>query len=115
MMSHLQYITPRVIITELMRILNLVRYSVFVVTFTVYSIRFPPKVRRTQIVPSFCGRTLKMMCEYVTVHPTGIFLCVKKRIMCVSFFNFPENLSVICPNSFDSSFFQGSLFFILLH
>ena len=73
-MSHPAYLAPRLEITELICILKVVRSAVFVVTFPVYSILFPPTVRCTPIGYFLCGRTSTKMCEYVTMLLTGIFL-----------------------------------------
>ena len=84
-MSHPTYLVIRVEIMELICILNAVRSGIFVVNFPVYSIQFPPTVSFTIIESSLCGCTLTIMCEYVTVRPTGILLRAKKRIVFVPF------------------------------
>ena len=50
-----------------------------------------------------------MMCEYVTVCPTGIFLRAKKRILFINFSTFPGNLSESRPHYFENQFYQRSL------
>ena len=86
-MSHPEYLKPRLEITELICILNVVRSAVFVVTFTVYSIRFPPTVSRNLIGSYFCGCMANTMHDYVTMLTTGIYFCVTKPIVFV-FFHF---------------------------
>ena len=108
-MSHTEYLSPRLKITELMCILNVVRYDTFVVTFPIYSIQFPPTVSRNQIDSYLCGCTSNKLCEYVTVNPPIILLRAKKRIVFVPFFIFLGDLSASRPNSFDNPFCQRSL------
>ena len=102
-------------ITEFICILNVVKSTVLVETFTVYSMQFPPTVRRTWIGSSFYGRTPTTICEHVTMRPTGMLLRVKKRIVFVPLWNFPGNPSAIWPNSFDIQFSQRSIFILLLN
>ena len=65
----------------------------------------PPKVIRTQIGSYLCGCTLTNMRKYVTVHTTGIYIVAyNKKIVFVTFYNFPGNPYVISPNYFDSPF-----------
>ena len=85
MMSHPEYLAPRVEITELMCILKVMRSAVFVITFPGYSIRFPPTVSLTLIGSYFCGHMSNMMREYVNVRPTGILLRATKQILFVPF------------------------------
>ena len=103
-MYHPEYFAPREKIMELMCILHAARYAVFVVTFPRYYIRLPPTVICTNIGSSLCGCMLTNMREYVTVHPTGILLCMIKQIVFVTLYTFPGNPSVISPNYFDSPF-----------
>ena len=110
-MSHPAYIAPYVEITVFICILKVVISAVFVVTFPGYSIQFPPAVSRTRIGSSLRGRTLTTMCEYLSVHPTGILFLVIKQIVFVPFLNFPADPSAIRPNYFDSPFCQRSLVF----
>ena len=77
-MSHPGYLAPRMEITALMCILNVVRSDVFVITFPIYSIRVPPTMIRSRFVSYLCVRMLNTMCEYVTVCPTGILLRATK-------------------------------------
>ena len=77
-MSQPSYLVPCVEITELMSILNVVKYDIFVITFPVYSIIFPPKVRHTRIGSPFYSRTLTTMCKYMAVRPTSILLRATK-------------------------------------
>ena len=95
-------------------ILNVVRSAIFVNNSPGYSIQFPLTVRRTRIGSSFDGFTLTTIREYVTVHPTGIFLRATKQIVFVPFWTFPGNPSTNPQNYFDSPFFQRSIVFILL-
>ena len=90
------------------------RSAVFLITFPVYTIQFPPTVSHTRIGFSLGGHTLTMMCEYVTVRPTGIFLREKKEIVFVPFCTFPGKPSASRPNYFDGPFYQGSLVLFLL-
>ena len=78
-MSHPAYIAPRVEITELICILNVVRSSVFVVIFPGYSIQPPPTVSRSRTRSSFFDRTLTTLCAYVTINTTGILLRTTKK------------------------------------
>ena len=96
-------------ITELICILNVVRYAVFVVTFTVYAIRFPPTVSRTLISCFFCVCTSTAMRDYVAMCLSGIVLRATKQIVFVLFFNFPGNPSASRPNYFEYPVFQRSL------
>ena len=112
-MSHQAYIAPHVEIMELIYALNVVRSAVFVVNFHGYSIQFLPKVIRNRIGSYFCGHMSTTTCEYITVHTTCILLRATKRIDFVPFFNFPGNPSTSCPNSFDNTFFQKSIFLFL--
>ena len=104
MMYHPEYLAPRVKITELMCILNVARYAVFVITFPLYFIQLPPIVICTQIGSSLCGCTLTNMREYVTAHPNGILLRTIKQIVFVIFYNLTGDPYVISPNYFDSPF-----------
>ena len=106
---------PRVGITELMCILNVVISAIFVVTFLGYSIRIFPTVIRTRIRSYLCGCTSAIMREYETLCPTGILLRTKKLIVSVPFCTFPVNISVSRPNYFDSLFFQRSIFFFCFY
>ena len=103
-MYHPEYLAPRVEITELICILNVMRSSVFVVAFTGYPIRFAPTTSRNLIRSSFCGFTSNTMFDYVTVRSTGILLRAIKRIVFFPFFTFPGNLSASRPNFFDIPF-----------
>ena len=108
-MSHLEYLAHCVEITELICILNVVRSSVFGVTFTGYSIWFIATVIWTLIGSSLCVRISTTIHEYVTLRPTGILLCVTKLILFVPFFTFPGNPSASRPNSFENPFYRRSL------
>ena len=108
-MSHPAYLAPRVEVTELICILKVVRSAIFVVTFTIYSIIFPPTVSLTLMVSYFCGSTLTTMCEYVTVCPTGILVRALLKRVFVPFSTFPGNMSASLPNYFDNPFFQRYL------
>ena len=110
-MSRPSYLAPCVKITELICILDVVRSAVFVVTFPVCSIQFPPTVRRILIGCYFFGLISTIISDYVTVCPTGILLPATKWIVFVPFFTFPGNPSASHPNSFDSPFFKRSLVF----
>ena len=110
-MSNSVYLVPHVKIMELICILNVLRYAVFVVTFPGCSIRFNPTVSCTSIGYSFCVCTSTAMHEYVTVRTTGILLCATKQIVSVPFFTCPGNPSASRPNSFDCTFCQSYLVF----
>ena len=113
-MYHLAYIETRVEITELVCILNVAKFSVFVVNFPGYWIRFTPTVRRTRIESYLCGYTPTTIHEYLTVNHTSILLCAPKRMVFITFCTFSVNPSESRPNYFDSLFFQRPLFLLLL-
>ena len=84
-MFHMAYLEPRVEITELIRILNVMRSDIFVDTFPRSSIWFPSTLRRNKNGSSFCGLMLNTMHKYVTVRPTGILLRTTKWIVLLLF------------------------------
>ena len=113
-MSHPEYLAPRAEITELICILKVVRYAVFVVIFPIYSIIFTPTLIRSLVVSSLCGLTSTITSEYVTLDPTGILLRAKKWIVFVPFLLFisirlqvVQILMKICSN-------RGLVFIFLL-
>ena len=68
-------------------------------------------MRCTRIGSSYCGHMSTIICEYVTMHPTGIVLRATKQTVFVLLCNFPGNLSASRPNSFDTPYFQRSIVF----
>ena len=112
MISHMEYLSPCVETMGLVCILNVVRSTVFVVTFFLYPIQFTPTVRRTRIGYYFCGCTTTTMHYYVAVRPNGIFFHTKKLIVFIIFFAFTGNPSTSRPNYFYNPFCQRSLNFL---
>ena len=115
-MPHLAYIGTRVEIMELICTLNMVISAVFVVTFSGYSIRFPPTVILTLIGSSFCGSMSTTMREYVTVNTTSILLHVTKVIVFLPFLLYLtirlHVVQILLTTSFARVFF---FFYVLLH
>ena len=113
-MSHPAYLAPHVEITEFMGIFRVVRYAVFVVIFPGYSVRLPPAVSCTMIGYSFCGSKSIIMRDYLTMHPTGIFLCATKRMVFIIFLLLMAICLQVVQIPLKIRYARGLLFVLLL-